>query len=307
MAVLLKQMLVLYIFIIAGIVLGRWRKDMAQKSSILSFLLVNLLLPCKMFLNFSRNFTVSYLRNNYVTVFIALGILGLLILAGVLVGKLLTKDQYARKVYNYSTTVANYAFFGYVLVENAFGEAAMNDMMVFCLPIALYCYTFGVAQLMDKKVSAKSLCNVTTIAIALGILVGLTGMQLPDVISTVAGNAGSAVGPVSMLLVGFVLSGFTLKELLPTWQTWVFCLIRLLILPAGVFGICMLLRQFIVLPGPVYPYAVFMAAMPCGLNPVIYPRLIGKDCSLGAKLIPLTSILSCLTIPLWLYITELYR
>ena len=136
-------MLVLYLFIIAGVILGKWRKDMAQKSSVLSFVLVNLLLPCKMFLNFSRNFTVSYLQTNYITVFVSLGILGLLILAGYLVGKMLTRDAYEQKVYHYSTTVANYAFFGYVLMENAFGEAAMNDLMVFCLPIALYCYTFN--------------------------------------------------------------------------------------------------------------------------------------------------------------------
>ena len=305
MEALIKQLMVLYLFIIAGVILGKWRKDMAQKSSVLSFLLVNLLLPCKMFLNFSRNFTVSYLQNNYVTIFASLGILALLILAGHLVGKLLSRDAYGQKVYNYSTTVANYAFFGYVLVEKAFGEAAMNDLMVFCLPIALYCYTFGVSLLVDKKVSFKSLCNVTTIAIALGIFFGLTGIRLPEVVTTVASNAGSAVGPVSMLLVGMVLSGFTLKELLPTWQTWAFCGIRLLVLPAGVFGICMVLRQFMDVPNSIYPSAVFMAAMPCGLNPVIYPRLIGKDCSLGAKLIPLTAILSCATIPLWLYLTQM--
>ena len=195
---LIKQMVVLYLFIIAGVILGKWRKDMAQKSSVLSFVLVNLLLPCKMFLNFSRNFTVAYLQTNYITIFISLGILGLLILAGYLVGKLLTRDAYAQKVYNYSTTVANYAFFGYVLMENAFGEAAMNDLMVFCLPIALYCYTFGVSLLMDKKVSFKSLCNVTTTAIALGIFFGLTGIRLPEVITTVASNAGSAVGVTAL-------------------------------------------------------------------------------------------------------------
>ena len=305
MEALVKQLLVLYSFIIAGILLGRWRKDMADKSSLLSFLTVNLLLPCKMFLNFSRNFTVSYLQNNYITIFISLGFLGLMILAGGLVGKLLSRDGYGQKVYNYSTTVANYAFFGYVLVESVFGEAALNDMMVFCLPFALYCYTFGVALLMDKPVSFRSLCNPTTIAIALGMVLGLTGIRLPAVLTTVASNASSAVGPVSMLLVGLVLSGFTLQELKPELSTWLFCIIRLLVLPAGVFGICKLLGLFMELPSSVYPSAVFMAAMPCGLNPVIYPRLIGKDCAIGAKLIPLTAILSCATIPLWLYLTGL--
>ena len=305
MEALLKQQMVLYIFIIAGVVLGRWRKDMAQKSGLLSFLIANLLLPCKQFLSFSRNFTVDYLKNNYVTVFIAIGILILLVISGDLIGKLLTKDKYQRKVYKYSIAVANYAYFGYVLVENVLGEAAMNDMMVFCIPIAIYCYTFGVGLLMDKKPSLKSILNPTTIAIVLGITCGLTGFSLPDVVTTVASNAGAAVGPVSMLLVGLVLSGFTLKQLIPSWGSWGFCVFRLLVIPAAVFGICKGLSLFMTLPASVYPSAVIMASMPCGLNPVIYPKLIGKDCSLGAKLIPMTAILSIFTIPLWMKIMGL--
>ena len=304
MEALMKQLLVLYTFIIAGVILGRWRKDMAAKSSLLSFLTVNLLLPCKMFLNFSKNFTVDYLKTNYITIFIAIGILCLLLVIGGLVGKLLSrKDEYGQKVYKYSVTVSNYAYFGYVLMENAFGSAALNDMMVFCLPFALYCYTFGVALLMDKKVSFKALCNPTTIAIAVGMVFGLVGLQVPQVITTVASSASSAMGPITMLLVGLVLSGFTLKQMLPDWQAWVFSFVKLVAAPAIVFGICKVLALFMTLPNSVYPIAVFVAAMPCGLNPVIYPKLIGKDCTMGAKLIPLTAILSVATIPLWLYLT----
>lgn len=306
MEALLKQLLVLYIFIIAGFILGKWRKDMAGKSSLLSFITVNLLLPCKMFLNFSKNFTVTYLKTNYITIFISVSILCLLLLIGGLVGKLLSrKDQYGQKVYKYSVTVSNYAYFGYVLMENAFGEAALNNMMVFCLPFSLYCYTFGVALLMDKKVSLKSLLTPTPIAIFLGIILGLTGIKLPAVITTVASNASAAMGPVTMLLVGLVLSGFTMRQILPNWQSWVFSVIKLVIAPAIVFGICKVLGLFVNLPASVYPTAVFVAAMPCGLNPVIYPRLLGKDCSMGAKLIPLTALLSVATIPLWLYLTGL--
>lgn len=304
MDALMKQLLVLYTFIIAGVILGKWRKDMADKSSLLSFITVNLLLPCKMLLNFSKNFTVTYLQNNYVTIFISVAVLCLLLFIGGIVGKLLSpKDDYGQKVYKYSVTVSNYAYFGYVLMENAFGEAALNNMMVFCLPFSLYCYTFGVGLLMDKKASVKSLLTPTPIAIFIGIFLGLTGIKLPAVLTTVASNASSAMGPVTMLLVGLVLSGFSLKQMLPDWQSWVFSAIKLVALPAIIFGICKALALFMTLPASVYPVAVFVAAMPCGLNPVIYPRLLGKDCSMGAKLIPLTAILSVITIPLWIYLT----
>ena len=302
MGALLKQLCVLYIFIFLGWMFGKMRKDASEKSGLLSFLLVNLFFPCKLFLNFSTNFTMSYLQDNYMTVFISLGILAALVGLGYLVPKVLTKHPYESKVYNYSTTVSNYAYFGYVLVEQTLGAAAMNNMMVFCIPFSMYCYTFGVAMLMNRNNSFKSLFNSVTMSIALGIVWGLLKLPIPDVLRTVMQNASGCVGPVSMVLVGLVLSTFPLKKLIPSPSVVAFCAIRLLGVPLVVFALCKGLSLFMTLPDAVYPAAVLMACMPCGLNTVVYPKMIGQDCSLGAKLILLSSLLSCLTIPLWLLI-----
>ena len=105
-----------------------------------------------------------------------------------------------------------------------------------------------------------------------------------------------------MVLVGLVLSTFSGKDLIPNRNSVIFCLVRLLLVPLAVFGICKGLGCIMPLPEAVYPYAVLMACMPCGLNPVVFPKLIGQDCRLGAKLILLSSILSCATIPLWLWV-----
>lgn len=302
MGALFNQLAVLYLFILIGWGLGKWKKAAAEKSDVLSMLLVNLFFPCKLFLNYADHFTVSYLRNNYICVFIAVGLLLLLILTGRFLPRLLTRDSYERKVYHYNITITNYAYFGYVLVEQVFGPAAMNNMMVFCIPLSLYCYTFGVSLLMDKKVSARSLLSAITVFIGLGILWGLLQLPLPQVVRKVMSNASDCVGPVSMVLVGLVLSTFSWKDLLPTGKVALFCLIRLLLIPLAVFGLCKGLGCFMTLPEAAYPSAVLAACMPCGLNPVVFPRLLGKDCRLGAKLILLSSLLSALTIPLWIWI-----
>lgn len=302
MGALIEQLCVLYIFIIVGFYLGKKRPDAANNSGILSYVLVNVFFPAKIFLNFSTNFTVDYLKNNYLCVFIGIGLLVLMLVLGIGVAKVLGRTAYEKKVYVYSTAVSNYAYLGYVLVGEALGDAAMNNLMVFCIPVSIFCNTFGIAMLMDKKINLKNLFQPVTVAMFIGIGWGLLGLPIPEMVRTVLKSAGACMGPTSMVLVGMVLSSFALKELLPTWQAWGFCAVRLLIVPAMVYGVCMLIGQFIPLPEAVYPSAVIMAAMPCGLNPVVYPKLIGQDCSLGAKLIPLTSILSVATIPLWLWI-----
>ena len=302
MGALIEQLCVLYIFIIVGFYLGKKRPDASANSGIVSYVLVNVFFPAKIFLNFSTSFTVDYVKNNYISVFIGIGLLLLMLALGVGVAKLLGRTPYEKKVYVYSTAISNYAYLGYVLVGEALGNAAMNNLMTFCIPISIFCNTVGIAMLMDKKINLKNLFQPVTVAMFVGIAWGLLGLPMPQMLNTVLKSAGACMGPVSMVLVGLVLAGFTWKQLLPSWQAWGFCLVRLIIVPAMVYGVCMLIGQFIPLPDAVYPSAVIMAAMPCGLNPVVYPKLIGQDCSLGAKLIPLTSILSMATIPLWLWI-----
>ena len=302
MGALIEQLCVLYIFIIVGFYLGKKRPDASSNSGIVSYVLVNVFFPAKIFLNFSTSFTVDYVKNNYISVFIGIGLLLLMLALGVGVAKLLGRTPYEKKVYVYSTAISNYAYLGYVLVGEALGDAAMNNLMTFCIPISIFCNTVGIAMLMDKKINLKNLFQPVTVAMFVGIAWGLLGLPMPQMLNTVLKSAGACMGPVSMVLVGLVLAGFTWKQLLPSWQAWGFCLVRLIIVPAMVYGVCMLIGQFIPLPDAVYPSAVIMAAMPCGLNPVVYPKLIGQDCSLGAKLIPLTSILSMATIPLWLWI-----
>ena len=302
MGALIQQLCVLYIFILVGFYLGKKRPDASGSSGIVSYVLVNVFFPAKIFLNFSTNFTVDYVQNNYVSVFIAIGLLLLMLALGAPVAQLLGRTHYEKKVYVYSTAISNYAYLGYVLIGEVLGDEAMNNLMVFCIPISIYCNTVGIAMLMDKKINLKNLLQPVTVAMFIGIAWGLLGLPLPEMIRTTLKSAGACMGPVSMVLVGLVLAGFTWKQLLPSWQAWVFCAVRLLIVPAMVYGVCMLIGRFMPLPDAVYPSAVIMAAMPCGLNPVVYPKLIGQDCSLGAKLIPLTSILSMATIPMWLYI-----
>ena len=44
--------------------------------------------------------------------------------------------------------------------------------------------------------------------------------------------------------------------------------------------------------------ALLIYAMPCGLNTIVFPKLIGEDCHIGAGLACISSVLACVTIPI---------
>ena len=302
MGATISQLMILFAFILCGFIIGRIKHIPREKSSILSVLLVNLLLPAKIFLNFSQQCTLEYFTKSYPTLFVSTALLLLLVFVSWLISKLLTKHPYERKVYRYSFAISNYAYLGYVFVENTLGAAALTDMILFCIPFAFYTYTFGYSLLSNKPKSWKNMITPMTVAIALGMVFGMCNVPLPSFCTSVLNLASGCVGPLSMIVTGLVIASFTLKELLPDVKTVIFSLIRLVAIPAFLFGICFLCELIVPLPSAVYPAVVIMGCMPCGLNTIVFPSMVGEDCRMGARFVVLSHVLCLATSPLWMWI-----
>ena len=289
------QISVLYIFLLLGWFFGRIKKGLAEQTGLLSFLLVSLLLPCKIFSSFSKNFTLSYITESYGIICISLCFLAAFSLLSVPLSKMLTKDEYGRRVFQYSLTVSNYAYLGYVLAEELLGETGLTSLILFCIPCAIYTYSVGYVLLTGKDKSFKRVINPMTVAILVGCIFGLLQIPLPKVVGQVVSSSSACVGPLGMLLTGITLSSFDPRALLLDKKVYAFSLLRLIVLPAAVFAVCKLLSLDAVLP-----YVLIVACMPCGLNTIIFPKLIGEDCTLGARLAFISHLFSCITLPFWL-------
>ena len=175
-------------------------------------------------------------------------------------------------------------------------------MILFCIPFAFYTYTFGYSLLSNKPKSWKNMITPMTVAIALGMVFGMCNVPLPSFCTSVLNLASGCVGPLSMIVTGLVIASFTLKELLPDVKTVIFSLIRLVAIPAFLFGICFLCELIVPLPSAVYPAVVIMGCMPCGLNTIVFPSMVGEDCRMGARFVLLSHVLCLATIPLWMWI-----
>ena len=99
-----------------------------------------------------------------------------------------------------------------------------------------------------------------------------------------------------MLLAGIVVSEFNFKELLLEKKVYIITALRLFIIP--------ILIGLVVAPfsRAAMEIAVLIYAMPCGLNTIVFPRLVDEDCRLGAGFALLSNILACLSIPIVLHL-----
>lgn len=290
-----EQLLILYLFIFSGFLIGKCKKKQTAHSDILSVLLVNLLLPAKVFNTFSQNFTDAFLREKYLFLLASAVLLSLILVGAYFLSRLLSKDDYERKVYRYSLSITNYSYLGYSLIEAVFGESALAEFIFFGIPFIIYTYTFGYAMLTGGRNPWKKLLNPITVSILLGMFCGITGISLPAVLSRTVSMASACVGPLSMLLTGITLSSFSLKEMLGNKTAYIFAALRLVLIPGTVYLLCTLLPLDRILP-----MALIITAMPCGLNTIVFPKMVGEDCRTGARLALITHAAAFVTVPLWL-------
>ena len=205
------------------------------------------------------------------------------------------KKKYEKKVYAYSFIIGNYGYLGYALIEYVFGQTVLTDFMLFVIPFVIFTYTAGFMMLTGSGFTFKRLVTPSTVSIVLGIAAGLSGVYIPDIIATVTANASACVGPLSMLLTGITLSTFMAKDLLSNKTAYAVSFIRLIGLPAVAYLICKVAGLDTLLP-----MILMVACMPCGLNTVVFPKIVGEDCTTGARLALITHTLSIVTLPLWL-------
>ncbi len=289
------QILILVIFAAIGFTLSKAKLADANQTKILSVIGVYVFLPATIFRSFANNFTLEYIKEKYVLLLASLIILGVFALIFHFAVKLITKDEYRRKVYNYSLLIPNYTYMGYPLTAAIFGDEMLLNVMIFTMPLAIYIHTLGFANLTGKKISVKSVADPSLISILLGMAVGLIGLSIPEFLDSILQKAGACMAPVSMLMTGMVISQFGIKKMLSNKSTYLIALLRLLIIPAL---LSLVLSPFC--SSETVAIAVLVYCLPCGLNTVVFPRLAGKSCEDGASLAVVSNILSLITIPLCL-------
>lgn len=295
MKIVLEQVCLLIAFAAVGYTLSKTKIADSKHSKLLSVLCLYIFLPAKVFNTFATRFTPEYLSAKYPLLVVAAVVVAAMALISIPLSRLLTKDGYQRSVLQYSLTIPNYGYIGYALAEGIFGGEVLLDVMMFAFPLCLYNYTVSYCMLTKSKGSLKKLFNPVTMAMVLGAAVGLLGIDLPQIADTFLSKASACMSPASMLLTGMVISDYKLKDLLSRWQIYVVVALRLLVIPCTVaLSLRLLALDTLVIP------ALMVMAMPCGLNTIVFPKLIGEDCKIGASLAFVSSILCCATIPLCL-------
>lgn len=296
----LSPMLVMFMCIIIGFISKKADIVPENTGTVLSKLENYIFVPALIINTFMKYCTVSSITEQYKLILYCFLVFVIAICIAIPLSGVFTKEEYKRNIYKYALTFGNFSFMGNAIVPAILGEAELYNYMLYILPINVAVYTWGVIILIpkteEKKSVFKNLLNPIFISIIVGAALGLSGLSqhIPSFLSKTISNCAACMGPLAMILTGFVIGGYNLASLLRDKKIYAATFLRLVVLPALFVGILYLIgadKTALIL-------TLFAFGTPLGLNTVVFPAAYGGDTSTGASMAMISHTLCIITIPL---------
>lgn len=194
----------------------------------------------------------------------------------------------------------NTGFMGFPITKAIFGNYAFFLMVMENIVLIVYMYTlmiFIINMGSDEKKSPAgmlhSLVNMCTISTAISIVVFLLQLKVPGPLMDFTTLVGDATIPLSMIVVGVQLGRSDLKKVAANGKLIFACLCSLLLMPALTF----LAVNWLPIPRTVKLVLIFAACFPGAVAQVPVAANEGKNATLMAEGVALTTLLSIATLP----------
>ena len=268
----------LFIMILAGLVLKKLGILDAQGRRTLTDLCIDIVIPC----NILKSFLVPLDRSVLTAAAAVLAVGFLVQFLCLLLNQFLYRrcPDAQKKVLQYCTLVSNGGFLGNPVAEGIYGLEGLMYASVYLISMRIVMWSAGTTYFVaDKKTDRRQVIkNVLThpclVAVYLGLVLMLTGLPLPQMVT------------VAVKSIGSTLLGKT---------TGLYSVLRLGLLPLLAYLVCLPFG----LSGAARGVSVLLTGMPAGATAAIFAARYGSDAPFATRCVVLSTLLSMVTLPLW--------
>ena len=298
-----QQVLMLFMLIGVGFLLGKLKLLNAQGSLCMSNLMLYAVIPCLVISSFQRPLEAEHLQNFGLTLLLSLVVhIVMIAISGVTLRR---ADAGRRSIYCLCAVMANCGFMAFPLQSALYGSLGVfyGSAYMVIFNICTWTYALYMAAGGDKSVLKLRtvLLNPTIISLALALTLYLTEISLPDLLLTPINYISSLNVPVPMIIIGFHLSQADLKTALQDKGAVTSIVLRLIVSPLVSLGLCLLLQ----LDSMLSTVVVIAAATPAAAVVTMLVSKFGKNAPLSSSLVSIHTLCSALTIPVMVALTQL--
>ena len=201
-----------------------------------------------------------------------------------------------RGVLRFASIYGNTGFMGIPLIQAVLGDAGMLVAVTSLVVFNVSTWTHGAILIGGRERASvkKALLNPGTIGFVIAVVLFGSGIPLPGPVADAVGYVGSLNTPLAMLIIGGQMAAVELKSIVKDARLYASALLKLLIMP--------MISLLVLLPLDLEPIIVvavtILAGCPTAGATSIMSEMMGKDSSLAARLVTLSTIFCVITLPL---------
>ena len=296
-----QQVLVLFILIAVGAVLGK-RGIMTDKTARLcSDLALLVATPCVIISSFRRESTPE----NWISLGVSLGAALFIHLLGIAIAHLLfRKRDDTGAVLRLSVVLSNAGFMGLPLQQAVLGELGVFYGAAYVVAFNLVYWSYGVL-IMSKDGGRvpwkKILFSPGVIGLTVGVLVMLMPWDLPQVIASPLSHLGALNTPLPMLFIGYYLTKTDFAAALRRPSLLGVCAVRLLLVPIVAAAVL----YAVGIRGVLLTSMIIAACAPVAAGVSMFAARFDRDNDAAVSLVSLSTVLSLATMPIIVSLIQL--
>ena len=195
------------------------------------------------------------------------------------------------------------------LVAAVFGAKEIMYCSTFVAVQTFFVWTHGRSLVSgERKLSLRRVfLNINVIAVFIGLFLFITGIRLPDIVSSAMKSMGLAMGPVAMIQMGIILGGMKLRDIFLVRSAWFIAFIRLIAFPfaAALFYVLCGAASLVPDGREILTVSFLSAAAPCAVMITQFALVFHREYERSSAINIISTILCMATIPLMVWILDL--
>ena len=294
--IVFNQVFILFIILIIGYVAGKFKVLDSNATKVLSEITLYVTSPM-MVLN---AFFIEFSRERLVNALWIIGIGGGMYLLSIIVCAIIYRgfDERISPVLKFTGIFSNCGYMGLPLLNALFGPDGVfyGSFYIVVFNIVLWSYGFMMfgGKGTKKEIIKKVLLNPSLIAVYTGLIIFLFRISVHSTIRGAVGAVGDMTMPISMLIIGGIISTVKLPKVFNDWRVYYSSGVRLILMPVLAL-ILVRITGTPALPGAVVITAL---AMPAATSTTMFAEMYDKDSVFSSKCVTVSTLLSIIVAPI---------
>ncbi len=205
-----------------------------------------------------------------------------------------------KTILHFANVFVNTGYVGFPILNSIYGSEGVIYGSIFNMFFVILLWTYGIMLYRGglekgylKKELIALLFNPSIIAVIIGVVIMVFDIRINGAILVGIKGIGSITGPLSMIIIGVILSNAKVKKYMRDWTVYYGITVKLIAIPIIIYMVSLQLPE----SSRALKSVIIMTAMPASAMTSILAESFGKEKDYAAIIVSATTLLSLITVP----------